>query len=168
MSRARNQEQRDRRNAAERARRARLLADPIKGPLERDRARRAQARRYAKDRDKILQYNREWHANNRDKNKARHLAWKARNPDRVLSFTLRKFGLTPEEYRRILAAQGGVCAICKGPPRGKGRYHVDHDHLTNRVRGLLCGPCNQGIGLLGESPETIEAAANYLRRWIDG
>lgn len=75
------------------------------------------------------------------------------------------FGISIEEYDAILASQGGVCAICLQPPdRGRIRAHVDHDHATNRVRGILCGPCNQAIGLLKESVESIQRAADYLKR----
>ena len=65
--------------------------------------------------------------------------------------------------------QEGQCAICKI----KGDIHelgfvkrkplcVDHDHDTNKVRGLLCGPCNLGIGKLADDPKIIQSAANYL------
>lgn len=78
---------------------------------------------------------------------------------------LRKYGITREGYDRLLEEQDGVCAICRGPRRGPGAtFHVDHCHSSNRVRGLLCGPCNTAIGLLGDDPERLERAAAYLRR----
>ena len=61
---------------------------------------------------------------------------------------LRKYGLTPESYDRILDSQGGVCAFCgsSNPGRAYGRVQgslcVDHDHATGRVRALLCVTCN--------------------------
>jgi len=74
-----------------------------------------------------------------------------------------KYGLTPDEYDELLAAQGGVCAICAGPPDGRWpRYAVDHDHETGEVRGLLCTRCNRAIGLLRDSTDLVLAVLEYL------
>ncbi|WP_442928074.1 endonuclease VII domain-containing protein [Microbacterium sp. MMO-23] len=77
-----------------------------------------------------------------------------------------KYRIRESEYFKLLAQQGGVCAICGGPPKGQGeangRYSVDHDHETGRVRGLLCSPCNSGIGHMKDSPELLLRAAKYL------
>lgn len=65
----------------------------------------------------------------------------------------------------MLVRQGGVCAICGGPPDGRWkRFHVDHCHKTGRVRGLLCRKCNNGLGNFGDSVETMRKAIAYLRR----
>lgn len=72
-----------------------------------------------------------------------------------------KYDLLPEQYDAMVAAQGGRCAICRKIPS---RMHVDHDHTTGEVRGLLCGPCNQGIGLLRDSPKLLRAAIRYLKK----
>jgi hypothetical protein len=78
---------------------------------------------------------------------------------------LRRYGLTVEIYETMLAAQGGVCKICGGGPNGKavGRLHVDHDHATGRVRGLLCYLCNKMLGLARDRAEVLDRAAAYLR-----
>lgn len=76
-----------------------------------------------------------------------------------------KFGITTEDYQRMLAAQDGVCAICHGTSTGRWEhFHVDHDHDTGNVRGLLCHHCNTAIGLLRDSAEFAERAAFYLRK----
>jgi hypothetical protein len=79
------------------------------------------------------------------------------------------FGITVEEYEAMHEAQGGVCAICKQPENYKhystsnpGRLAVDHCHETKAIRGLLCGRCNKGIGLLQEDINVLIAAATYL------
>lgn len=80
------------------------------------------------------------------------------------------FGLTESDYTRMLEEQGGVCAICGGPEPNDSRFSVDHDHMCcpgrkscgRCVRGLLCRQCNTGIGNLGESPDTLRAALEYL------
>jgi hypothetical protein len=79
------------------------------------------------------------------------------------------YGITPEQYESMLARQGGRCAICTAhTPRGRGkRFHVDHDHVTGVIRGLLCHACNTGIGALGEDPERISSALAYILRQKD-
>lgn len=79
----------------------------------------------------------------------------------------RKFGITPEDYTAMHAAQGGVCAICEQPETAlmRGRVMslaIDHDHVTGKVRGLLCGNCNRAIGMLADDPERAMALAEYL------
>lgn len=82
---------------------------------------------------------------------------------------LRLYGIAPEEFKRLLKEQAGTCAICRKPEtatlNGKVKnLHVDHDHATGIVRGLLCGKCNVGIGMFDECQEKIAAAAAYLKR----
>lgn len=80
----------------------------------------------------------------------------------------RMYRLDPHEWQAMVAAQGGGCAICGRTDKS---LHVDHDHRCcpgdkscgKCVRKLLCGNCNRGIGLFGDSPELMEAAAAYLR-----
>lgn len=73
-----------------------------------------------------------------------------------------KYGITAEDYDEILERQGGVCAVCGGPPKGKRFLSIDHVHETGEIRGLLCDPCNRGIGLLGDDPDRLAAAAAYV------
>lgn len=78
----------------------------------------------------------------------------------------RRYGLSVERYQQLFKKQRGRCAICRHP-FGKGRRygpHVDHDHRTHRVRGLLCTSCNQGLGRFGDDAARLAAAARYLRR----
>jgi len=76
-----------------------------------------------------------------------------------------RLGLTLDDYERLLAAQGGVCAICKRPPKQGGRrLHVDHDHSTGSVRGLLCFICNRYILGKYATVAKLRAAADYLER----
>lgn len=64
----------------------------------------------------------------------------------------RKFGMTIEQYDEMLAAQGGGCFICGRPPREDMSLHVDHDHSTGAVRGILCFRCNNALADFGEDP----------------
>lgn len=63
----------------------------------------------------------------------------------------RKYGMTVEQYDKLLAEQGGVCALCGEPETSTFRgtvkmLAVDHDHGTGLVRGLLCYRCNTDLG----------------------
>lgn len=93
--------------------------------------------------------------------------YRRRHPDRAREARRRSakagrlrrlYGLSLEDMGALLLAHGWRCAIC----RAWTLLHVDHDHDTGRVRGLLCGSCNRAIGQLGESPSRIRAAADYL------
>ena len=78
----------------------------------------------------------------------------------------RMYGITSEDYAEMLESQGGVCGKCKRPPPNhrKKFLAVDHCHKTGQVRGLLCDNCNRGIGLLGDTVESLMEAVNYLQK----
>lgn len=89
--------------------------------------------------------------------------------ERISDNRLRQeFGISLIDYETMLSAQFGKCAICKRPPKNDRRFSVDHCHNSGRVRGLLCDLCNTGIGSLGDSPERLEAAIQYLARHHSG
>lgn len=80
---------------------------------------------------------------------------------------IRLYGITLDEYERLATKQSNVCAICNQPEtlilRGRiKRLHVDHCHITNKVRGLLCAKCNKALGLFYDKPELLQKAINYL------
>jgi hypothetical protein len=78
----------------------------------------------------------------------------------------RKYGLSVAGYKNLLAQQNGVCAICREPEREERSLSVDHDHLSGRIRSLLCSGCNKAIGFLRESPLLARAAATYLEQQL--
>jgi hypothetical protein len=77
-----------------------------------------------------------------------------------------KYGISKDDYYNILGSQGGGCAVCKSKAQvgsNKDVYlDVDHDHVTGRVRGLLCRRCNTSIGKFEDSTELLVCAAKYL------
>ena len=82
---------------------------------------------------------------------------------------MRRYGVTPERHDQMLAQQQGLCAICGNPPdpngvRAASRLHIDHDHVTDKVRALLCNNCNNGIGRFRDDPALLRAAAEYIER----
>ena len=74
----------------------------------------------------------------------------------------RYFGLTLERYEEMRIAQNNQCAICGTTPQTYSLC-VDHCHKTNKIRGLLCSPCNRAIGQLGDTVESLEKAYLYLK-----
>jgi hypothetical protein len=74
-----------------------------------------------------------------------------------------EYGLARDDYLAMVASQGSACRICRRYQPDHFKLHIDHCHDTGQVRGLLCGPCNQGIGLLRHSTERLELAIEYLR-----
>ena len=73
----------------------------------------------------------------------------------------RTFGITQADYQALLARQGGGCGICGRKP-GKISLHVDHDHETGEIRGLLCVGCNNALGQLHDDPVLLCRAADYV------
>lgn len=76
----------------------------------------------------------------------------------------RRFGITQSQYDALLDAQGGRCAICQSDTPG-GRwptFHVDHDHITGKVRGILCKKCNVALGMFGDTLAGVQRAVDYL------
>ena len=82
----------------------------------------------------------------------------------------KKYGITLEDFESYWIAQIGKCFICKTnmimPTKGRGQplnaVAVDHDHLTNEFRGLLCNGCNKGLGLFRDNIQSLNNAIKYL------
>lgn len=104
-----------------------------------------------------------WRLNNLDKAAADQKRWRVENAERSADIDRkRNYGLEPGAYKQMLAAQGGVCAICAGGPTGRGGLHVDHCHDTGKVRGLLCHGCNVSIGHFKHDVDILASAIRYL------
>lgn len=72
----------------------------------------------------------------------------------------RKYGLSAEDFNRLVELQGNSCNICF--VKFINTPHVDHCHKTNKVRGLLCSACNKGLGFFKENPIHLANAIKYL------
>lgn len=85
-----------------------------------------------------------------------------RNPEKFASYDRKKhYGLSHEDYLKLVVEQEGVCKICGNPPV-RAHLDVDHGHETGKVRGLLCNSCNGGLGLFRDSQDLLRKAINYL------
>jgi len=78
---------------------------------------------------------------------------------------LQNYGITNQDYEQMLENQGFCCAGC-GLHQNilEKKLHVDHDHVTGRVRGLLCGNCNRALGLVKDNLETLVRLHEYLEK----
>jgi hypothetical protein len=93
-----------------------------------------------------------YHDINKQKRSEQHKEWRRRE----------KYGLTSDEYQSMLEQQNHVCAICHQKCTSKPSLAVDHDHVTGKVRGLLCGNCNNGLGRFKDNVEWLSNAIEYL------
>jgi hypothetical protein len=93
-----------------------------------------------------------------------------RHPEAVkarAAYQLKKnYGISQEDYDQKLAYQNYGCAIC-GKEAKTRKLSVDHCHTTGKIRDLLCGPCNTGLGQFQDNPELLILAADYLRKHSD-
>lgn len=134
------------------------------------------------------EYSREWREKNREKANEYSRAYRAKNPHKVKETNQKQrerrktwtkeqrrdkqrkyaFGIPEGWFAEQLQKQGGVCAICGNPSEVadsmKRDLHVDHDHKTGQVRGLLCGKCNPMLGLVDDSISLLEKAIEYLKK----
>jgi hypothetical protein len=127
-------------------------------------------------RKKSVEANRQWYKNPENKKRRNKYAtnyakvWRRKNFHAYLNTWLnRKYGISISDWISIYEKQNGCCAICKKPfPNWedggviKRKIHLDHDHKTNAIRGLLCRSCNLALGLFNDSPETVAYALWYL------
>ncbi len=77
----------------------------------------------------------------------------------------RRYGITDADYQRQLTLQANECAICR-TTLGDKALHVDHNHETGQLRGLLCNHCNLGLGHFRDSPDRLAAAIAYLHKGV--
>jgi len=101
---------------------------------------------------------------NPEKQRAYKRKYAQENPEKVKNTELwKRFRIRLVDFNKLLSNQKGRCGIClSNKPGGKGTWHVDHDHTTDKVRGLLCHNCNLGLGHFKDDPECCKLAANYL------
>jgi hypothetical protein len=114
-----------------------------------------------------LKNSREWKSRNREEYLAKERKrgrerWKdpKYRAQKRSSWLKSRYGITLQDYEQTLTEQGGGCALCGRKP-GKIALHVDHDHTTGRVRGLLCHQCNWYMGTVDKDPSLIERIASY-------
>lgn len=117
---------------------------------------------------KYQEYQDKYYQDNKEKINLRNNNYYQENKDWLLpkmnaNRFFKKYGITQEEAKSLLDSQGGNCAICETEDPGIKGWCIDHCHDTGKVRGVVCGTCNSGMGLLKDNPKLLERAASYLR-----
>ena len=125
-------------------------------------------------REKNPDYGSQWRAKNRDKCRAYTQKYRDthREKDRTRNTAKNreKLGVTPAQYATMHLAQGGLCMICGQPETALGRKGavqtlcLDHNHITGKIRDLLCKRCNRVLGQLGESTELLRGMIEYIEK----
>ena len=109
----------------------------------------------------------EWRSKNKSEYNNYTAQWRAKNPDKQHATDIKRhYGLSIDEYRLLLDKQHNKCQICgkkHNPSEKRQRLYVDHDHLTGKVRGLLCANCNFIIGHADDKVELLQKAIAYLK-----
>jgi len=109
---------------------------------------------------------RSWYEANTESAKRYSTTWKRENRAAWRdSLRKSKYGIPPGTYASMLAEQSGCCAICSRPEPTTKAFDVDHDHVTGRVRALLCQRSNTGIGHFADDAALLLIAAEYLIKW---
>lgn len=120
-----------------------------------------------RDQAKRREYFRAWKEKNAESQSKKRREWYHKNKHlqkdvRKWAHIQSRYGLTRRDYESMWLRQGGKCPVCDQIELNGKSMHIDHDHATGRVRGLLCGPCNRFIGLARENIHTLHGAADYL------
>lgn len=120
-----------------------------------------------RDKEKAKEYYKRWRESERGKEYTkkymREYYLKNKSPEKKRAAHIKQhFGLSMEDYARLLVSQDYVCGICGGKD-SKRPLVVDHDHPTGRVRGLLCSNCNSGMGLLGDDITRLKSAIKWIQ-----
>lgn len=120
----------------------------------------------ASRREEASQNTRQWYLDNPEHAKAYRKIYYQNNKEAYRwRLIFKNYGLTKEAWQELFISQGECCAICKTYDASGRLWHVDHDHATGAVRGILCHGCNTGLGGFKDNPEALSSAINYLVKY---
>jgi len=111
------------------------------------------------------EYSKLYYQTHREKRIANQLKYNRNHKEKIKNSRLKRiYNISIDEYNNILLTQNNRCAICKKPLdlQNPKHVHIDHDHKTGKVRGILCNKCNSAIGYLNDNIEYIKNALEYL------
>lgn len=120
-----------------------------------------------KEQEKVWHHT--YYLKNKKKILARTDAYRKSHPSMRRNGDLkRRYGLSRSDFDVLLKSQGGVCAICRKPGWAGMSPHVDHDHETGAVRGILCKACNSAMGLIKEDLDIAQSMVEYMKKFKQG
>lgn len=118
---------------------------------------------YAKNVETIKKQRKAYRQANKARLTAEHKAWRKRKPEFFKNAVLmRTYGITLEQFKSMIEKQNGKCDCCNTALDMGKNTHVDHDHVTGKVRGILCVNCNVRVGVYEKHSNTIE---KYLTKY---
>ena len=122
---------------------------------------------YQKNKVKRLAQIKEWTNKNPNYHKEYGKKWHSdpkHKPNKKNSQLKSLYGITLEQYNQMFVNQNGVCCICKQGTNDGSHLRVDHNHITGKVRGLLCSTCNTAIGMMKDDASLFLEAIKYLTK----
>lgn len=142
---------------------AKRAADPKRIEYQR---KKAKAYRIA-NRDKVDAYMKEYSITHKHEISMLHKQYNIENRSRIKDKVItKKYNITLEQYNNMLVSQGGGCAICGNTQdKFKRALPIDHDHITGKIRGILCPNCNLVLGNAREDIEILYKIIEYLIKY---
>lgn len=123
---------------------------------------------YATHKDKCAAASRKWCREHLEQHRETKRKWCKKNPAKHRANRRQsRYGLTQGDFETLYKLQTGKCAICSDliiDGSGRGGLAIDHCHLSGKVRGLLCAPCNKGLGHFRDDAPLLKRAAEYLEK----
>ena len=117
------------------------------------------------NKEQRLEYNREFYKRHTLKMRSRSRIFYYKNREKELDrMRLSKYGITGDEFRKIIKEQNNQCPICMRST--KKNLSVDHNHSTGKIRGIICNDCNLAVANAGDSPKILRALAIYLEKFL--
>lgn len=111
--------------------------------------------------ERVKETNKVWRANNKDVKAEYNRRYNLQNQEAIKNNRyIYKYNITLEEFRCMVAQQGGRCRVCD-EQEGES-LHIDHNHATGEIRGLLCKSCNMALGLFNDDAKSLQGAINYI------
>ena len=116
---------------------------------------------------KAKAYAKQYYKKNKKQLRAKAAAWVKANKEKHNGYRYKStYGISLEEYKKLVEHQNGVCAICKIVKHKKNKpLHIDHDHKSGKVRALLCNGCNISLGGVKENLQTLKNMIRYLLKY---
>ncbi len=145
------------------------MSNEEKSPLDmQTRRKKTYAKNYQKNKDSKLAYAKKYREEHREQTREASRKHYHENKEKKKIYARAySYGLTNEQYESLLKSQNYMCAICRTHQKDlKMPLHVDHNHTTGKVRGMLCRDCNLALGLLKDNLFFCKNAVHYLEQEI--